>query len=228
MTSPRKFLATVLGLLMLSVAVAATPAVDAQGPGELDAPTLTVTSYDNGVSLRWNRIDGAVGYWYTISIGNEIVRSAEIVETPGHPNDPHTEYESLPFGTYTVRVRALNFLGLHEFPEAGPWSNTVTTTVGDDGAPGPVQNLQASCTYWGPWFGSFYLATWSPPTQGSEAVEYLVSATVNGQQGLSSRDTSTAGGFLASGACSNTSVKITVVAIDAEGDEGPPRAIWVS
>jgi hypothetical protein len=91
------------------------------------APTLSVAVNGTAVSAQWTGVAGATGY-------NIVVTGAASIDVPLPASTTTAAANPVPAGTYTIRVRA--FAGT----TFGPFSNSVTVTVGPGGTlppPGP-------------------------------------------------------------------------------------------
>lgn len=202
-------------LLLPATATAQTP--------DLDPPKLSVEATDNGLILRWDYVEGAKAYWYNISVGTDVRKAAEVpVSVDGEPSDSYV-YVPMPPGKYTVKVRALETPGKRSYPDAGPWSRSVSATI-KKVAPGPVQNLDAYCEYAGG--RSQVVAEWDPP--GSGAFDsYEVEKRVDGRL-VGTYSTNRTNIYL--GSCEfRWAIHVTVRAVDSEtGVKGPPRSDWIT
>jgi hypothetical protein len=94
------------------------------------APALTSTVNGSSVRLDWTAVAGATSY--ELDVTGSLVVTAQIPTLFVQVNAPA--------GTYNVRVRGRNGA------TAGPYSNTVTVTVGGAPAPGPCQPTAPSAT----------------------------------------------------------------------------------
>ena len=94
------------------------------------APALTSTVNGSSVRLDWTAVAGATSY--ELDVTGSLVVTAQIPTLFVQVNAPA--------GTYTVRVRGRNGA------TAGPYSNTVTVTVGGAPAPGPCQPTAPAAT----------------------------------------------------------------------------------
>jgi hypothetical protein len=94
------------------------------------APSLTSTVNGASVRLDWTAVPGATSY--ELEVTGSLVVTAQVPTLFVQVNAPA--------GTYNVRVRGRNGA------TAGPFSNTVTATVGGAPAPGPCQPTAPSAT----------------------------------------------------------------------------------
>lgn len=101
------------------------PTKAAEAHHHLDPPKLTVTTDQNSLTMRWDDAGGEA-YWAVI----RDVATGDTVWAREFKSYGRTATVNLDPGDYEAKVRGLGQPGVRDGATAGPWSNTIVATVG--------------------------------------------------------------------------------------------------